>query len=282
MTSGIQVSYDQIGRMLTSSSSSNVEQSLVNNGGTSGTSDSVTRAYDDENHTISSSFVDANVQGGAASGLALYQWGPTGHPVLIGSASSSTSTIPATSAVQYDTLHWDGDQLVFTSNASGTVDDIKIGTEGDITPLDSGFTGLTFYDRGPDGSVMYCHNYTGVTGIGTVDPYSTATPCVGGTIQSVNGYTFYMPSSFLWQSNPDVRKGVAQFAWTARGLGIGQGMLLGMARTDGMTDGINTIQGVRSYDGNSRAMDIAGRARRVHGRPEQSKSLSVERRKSND
>ena len=253
MTTGIQVGYDNIGRMLSSSSSTSFSGSIAGNGASWSQSDTVTRAYDDENHTISSSFVDANQPGTAVSGLALYQWGPTGHPVLIGSATNTTTTIPSPSAVQYDTLHWDGDQLIFASNASGKVNDIKIGTEGDITPLDTSFSGLTFFDRGPDGSVMYCHNYTGVTGNGAVDSYSIVTPCVGGTIQSVSGYTFYMPSSFLWQSNPDVtKKGVAGFpSWTYRALGIGQGMLLGMLRTDGVTDGINTIQGVRIYDGNS-------------------------------
>ena len=251
MTTSMKIGYDQVGRMLTSGSDTGFSPSITSNAPSWDSSDSVTRTYDDENHTISSSFVDSLTQ--SVSGLALYQWGPAGHPVLIGSASSSTTTVPSPSAVQYDTLHWDGDQLVFTSKASGTVDDIKIGTEGDITPLDPGFTGLTFFDRGPDGSVMYCHNYTGATGNGTVDPYSIATPCVGGAIQSVSGYTFYMPSSFLWQSNPDVtKKGLGGVpAWTYRALGVGQGMLLGMLRTDGMTDGINTIQGVRTYDGNS-------------------------------
>ena len=250
MLSTTTMTYDPVGRMLTSSLGSSSSPSLGSNAFAYSTGDSVTRAYDDENHTISSSFVDTYsvTSTSAASGLALYQWGPGGHPVLVGSAANFTSTVPLSSAVQYDTLHWDGSQLVFTTNAAGQVDDIKVGTNGDITPLDKSFTGLTFYDRGPDGSVMYCHNYTGVTGYGAVDPYSTSTPCVGGAITSTTGYTFYMPSSILWLSNPSAKK---LGTLTYRAVGVGQGMLLGMLRTDGMTDGINTIQGVRTYDGNS-------------------------------
>ena len=62
--------------------------------------------------------------------------GPNGHPITIGSEQSGGS-------FQYDTLHWDGDQLLFTTNSQGEVDDIKVGSIGDVTPLDSGFSGLT-------------------------------------------------------------------------------------------------------------------------------------------
>jgi hypothetical protein len=64
---------------------------------------------------------------------------------MIGSAAQGT--------YQYDTLHWNGGVLLFTTNSAGQLDDIKIGAQGDILPLDSGYKGLTFYDRDPSGGV---------------------------------------------------------------------------------------------------------------------------------
>jgi hypothetical protein len=59
-------------------------------------------------------------------------------------------------------------------------------------------------------------------------------------ITSTSGYTYDIPSSVLWTS----------IAATGA-VGIGQGGVLGMPRADGISDGVNLIQGVRTYDGNS-------------------------------
>lgn len=238
--------YDTAGRMLTSSSGSDFEPGLASNQAESSTSGTITRSYDDENHTLSTTVVNTGVSivPPLRGAIALYQWGVSGHPVLVGGAANTTATVPPASSAKYDTLHWDGDQLIFTTNASGQLDDIKVGASGDITPLDPSFTGLTFYDRGPDGSIMYCHNASGVTGRGAVDPYVTATPCIGGTITSTTGYTFYMPTTVLGTSMAAPTKQPST-------LTVGSGGVVGMPRTDGFTDGINVIQGVRTYDGNT-------------------------------
>jgi len=244
-SSALALSYDAAGRMATSASGGG--SSSTNSSGatlTSSSSIQLARSYDDENRTVSTSLTSTSQPAlkpaTSVGALALYQWGASGHPVLIGSATNATAAVPSASSVTYDTLHWDGDRLIFTTNSSGRVDDIKIGASADITPLDPSFTGLTFWDRGPDGSVMYCHNNTGVGGGGLVDPYANAVPCVTGAITSTSGYTYYIPSSILWTS----------IAATGA-IGIGQGGVLGMPRSDGLNDGVNIIQGVRTYDGNS-------------------------------
>jgi YD repeat-containing protein len=226
--------YDAAGRMTADTSS-------VSGAEFFNYSDTLARTYDDENHTITSTDT-----GGPSGLLTAYNWGPAGHPVRIGSAPPG-STSP--SSVQYDTLHWDGDQLVFQTNPSGHVDDIKIGTSGDITPLDPSFTGLTFWDRGPanptTGVTMYlCHNINGTSVVGT----ATNTGCGGSWLQS-NGNTYKMagPTSFLFTSAEfGGYKSVPKYQ-----IGIGQGALLGLARDDGMTDGLNTLQGVRNVDVNA-------------------------------
>ena len=121
-------SYDATGRLLTDARTSTALGAQ---------SDTLSRSYDDENHTVVSSDNDTSTSEAPTFNLGsitAYNWGPTGHPIQIGSATGTASSIPSLSSVQYDTLHWDGDQLVFVTNASGQVDDIKIGTSGDITP----------------------------------------------------------------------------------------------------------------------------------------------------
>lgn len=184
----------------------------------------VTRSYDAENHLLAQ----------AGTSVAGYNWGPNGHPYQIGSGTSPT-------AISYDSLHWDGDQLLFTTNAAGDIDDIKIGAIGDITPLDSNYTGLTFYDRDSGSAIGFCHNATGTGGLGASDPYMSNTkfgafrisPC-----SPVHG-SFLMPVSLAWWGD-SLSNGPAS--------NIGRGGLLGMPRTDGIADGLNTIQGARTYD----------------------------------
>lgn len=219
-----------------------------------------TIAYDSENHTVSASTTIGAVTSSIPpvvaqtfGALGIYQWGPSGEPVRIGSAIGTSHTIPSASSVTYDTLHWDGGQLIFTTNPSGHVDDIKIGGSGDITPLDPSFAGITFYDRGPDGSIMGCHNVTGGSLSLTLEPYpglptsASVAACPGGTFGAANGPQFSWPSSILWDpllqpSNSPINP----YPYLA--IGIGQGKILGMPRTDGFVDGFNMIQGARMYD----------------------------------
>ena len=59
--------------------------------------------------------------------------------------------------------------------------------------------------------------------------------------------------SFLFTSSAytPLQAGGGQRNLTRYRVGIGQGALLGMSRGDGFTDGLNTIQGVRTYDSNA-------------------------------
>jgi YD repeat-containing protein len=206
---------------------------------------SSTDTYDGDNHLTQtnqtrtySGWGLSHRSSGSNSNLSAYDWGPNDHPVRIGSANSS-------SGPTYDTLHWDGDQLLFVTNSSGVVDDIKIGTMADITPLDSTFSGISSWDRGPGGAVVYCHNSSGQGGAGEVANSSWQTsnafsPCLTQVQTNQQVWTGY--PHLLWANGPDL------ISQNIRVGGVGQGGLLGMYRTDGMADGDNTIQGARAVD----------------------------------
>ncbi|MGD0967783.1 MAG: DUF6531 domain-containing protein [Candidatus Aquilonibacter sp.] len=244
--------YDLAGRLVSETS-----QTSGNYGGIGDGSDTLARTYDVENHTLTTSDGNTSTTGLACclGSITAYNWGPTGHPIQIGSATSTTNAIPSLSSVQYDTLHWDGDQLVFQTNASGQVDDIKIGTSGDITPLDPSFTGLTFWDRGPGGGVAFCHNSGGTAFTDNLSPTAngaTMSGCGGSYLQaSGNTFTFAGPTSFLFTSAAFATGPGAANRRASYKIGIGQGALLGMFRTDGITDGFNILQGPRTVDSSS-------------------------------
>lgn len=207
-------SYDQAGRLTT-------EQGQQ---GTQTTEGTVTRCYDAENHLV-------GTDGTCNSPYEAISWGPNGHPLTIGAPGSN------------ETLHWDGNQMLFAtrkSNGQDTIDDIKIEAQGDVLPQDAGYQGLTFFDRGPGGAVMGCHNANSQVSNGLTDVWirgwqlsaQDSTPCY----QSSGG----MPTSIDWYGTPLT-------SGTGLGLPIGQGGVLGMPRTDGLTDNYDTIQGVRAY-----------------------------------
>jgi YD repeat-containing protein len=192
-------------------------------------------SYDAGNHSLYEGFL---------------KWGPNGHPMLIG----GTGTTPNA----YETLHWNGGQILFstaTINGKVQVDDIKIGMDGDITPADAGYQGLTFYDRGPDGVVMGCHNKTGTdfAGIGggwTSRLWTGRTESLSPCAYGGSGPSEAMPTSIEWGS------GGQDQTRDAQGNGIpnfGAGGLLGVPRADGYAFGLGIVQGVRTFDGGSNA-----------------------------
>ena len=79
-------------------------------------------------------------------------WAPNGHPMVV---PMSAGTAPTS----YMTAHWDGD----------------------ITPRDVAFTGLSVYDRDPAGTIVETSNATGTTGFSPVDPSTVAGAGAGGT-----------------------------------------------------------------------------------------------------
>lgn len=162
------------------------------------------------------------------STLTAYNWGPNGHEIQVGSTPKVFRSQATTSQISYDTLHWDGDQLLFTTNAQGQVDDIKIDNLGDITPLDSGYSGLTFWDR-VLGSLSFCHNASGAAG---GDSTSNASPC---PVKS--GQTMQAPVTLIYSAEGQIAGGV------------GQGKILGMTASGALADGVNAILGAHAYDG---------------------------------
>ena len=135
-------------------------------------------------------------------------------------------------------LHCDGDQLLFATNSSGTVDDIKIGMLGDVTPLDPGFPGLTVWDRNPSGMADSNHNYTGHDAWRT-EMYSHQQPCE----------TVYVPAApNSWASSFAGSTSFASARNVNAGVWMGHGAVLFSPGSDGYSDGVVIMQGVRAYD----------------------------------
>jgi YD repeat-containing protein len=204
-------------------------------------SEGTTRSYDVENHIINSS-ATYTTQTGVIQPLASdYVWGANGHPWRIGST-------PSGGQPGDDTVYWDGGSPVYSTNSNGQIDDIKIGSMGEYTPKDTGYSmGITFYDRGVDGSVAFCHNVTGGSGgLGDGDASMLQTrfssggpsqPC--GPAVAIPSWGMQYPLNVAW--NPSYNGALG-------GGGVGNGWTIAMPRTDGIADGTNTIQGVRVYD----------------------------------
>ena len=214
-------SYDFAGRMTGESGLVGVFKDIKSEG--------TTRKYDAENHLSSTT-----VGTGSKAVQETIAWGPNGHPNVIGTSTGG-------GGAKNERLHWSGDQLLFTThsvNGNSAVDDIKIDSQGDVlpgSPSTVGYNGLTFYDRGPGGAIMGCHNYGGkvYSGFGNVWGILGLGPCSGSSVP--------MPTSINWSGSP----------YPGGSEDIGSGGTLGMLRTDGYTDGFDAIQGVRAYNSSS-------------------------------
>lgn len=167
---------------------------------------------------------------GTSNTLTAFQWGPNGLPALVGSTPIVSNATPSTSQLAYDTLHWDGGQLLFTTNPQGQVDDIKIGSGADITPLDPGYSGMTSWDR-LAGSVAFCHNSSGAAGNDSGPTSHTTSGCTIAGSQSIA-----QPSTMIWSGS------------LTTAAGIGQGKIMGMPGSDGLADGVELLQGLRAFD----------------------------------
>ena len=171
----------------------------LGDGGETETGNTQTKVYDDENHLVSAAYTQIS---GTGSQLLAYNWGPNGHPIQIG--STPTGMVGSPSNMAYETLHWDGDQLLFTTGPSGALDEIKIGTIGDITPQDPTYKGLTFYDRDSSGIVGFCHNATGASGTGSADPYIRNTKFGSLPVSPCLSHgSFLAPTSIAWSGGED-------------------------------------------------------------------------------
>jgi YD repeat-containing protein len=217
---------------------------------------SFTRSYDAQNHLTKQVYVGypagcrINKLGYEVESFTqAYVWGPNGHPMKVGTNVPTFAQDNAppqnNSAIGYESMHWDGDTLLFTTNGHGTVDDIKIGAIAELTPLDPTFNGFTVWDRGPDGQIASAHHWNNQNQV-VHGVWGTADPLVRGC-QNFSQTTFSQGSSG-WSGPSTFATGIgAAYSMTGVYL-IGQGGLVTEPRTDGISDGINVIQGVRAYD----------------------------------
>jgi RHS repeat-associated protein len=142
------------------------------------TQGTVTTSFDAENHTrvrthsgkVTRTDADNGLTTTTTSGPTSVSigWGSNGHPVLVPSLAY------AGNGTQYETLHWDGDMVLFVTDAAGNLTDFKAGLDGDITPRDSAFTGLTVYDRDDSGTAIESSNSTGNSGVNPIDQSTLA------------------------------------------------------------------------------------------------------------
>lgn len=160
-----------------------------------------------------------------------YAWGPNGHPWQIGFQATNPAGCGSVGGCYLrfnQTLHWDGNQLLFVTGPNGQLADVKVGTLGDITPIDQYFSGITFYGRNAAGDIAVCYNRTGVYG-------------TFGYSKPRNGWL--CPSSASGTPN-------FQYAYQT-GDGTAYTKVPVYLGRDGLYDWINTIQGVRAYDSDS-------------------------------
>jgi hypothetical protein len=154
------------------------------------------------------------------------------------------------------TVHWDGDDPLFVTIGSNTIEEIMLPGIGTAVPVDPsynssspGYRGFTVLDRDPTGQVAGSHNATGAGPFfgHTFFPYrefyfdynqsgSVALNYCGGYL-TAGSANFKMPNSF-WPQGPYVTCDYAS-----------NGLLFD-PRGEGQSDGNLDIQGVRTFNSN--------------------------------
>ena len=211
--SGTQYTFDVGGRLNKSVSRKSTYSTVTAVSGSQHTesNDKVTTettVFDAENHTSSQHQAIVNVHNGTTTttdnGVMTIGWGPNGHPVQVVRYGYGLGAYTAPNYASM-TLHWDGDALLFVTDANGSVIDFKVGTDAETSPSNS--HGMTVYDRDTADSLLMTSNSTGHSGITPLDP------------NDVNGPSLSASSGYL-----DDGVGVGIFD-TKRGDGYGIGSL---------------------------------------------------------
>ncbi len=189
------------------------------------------RTFDNEDHTISQIGVTLPTPSGNCQNYDLqYAWGPWGHPMQMGGSVTGHSGLKPCyvkpPAPSLETLHWDGDTLLYTTNSSGVMDDLKIDSSADYTPGNAQYAGVTFWQRGADGSLNGCAT---TAGDGFVISRAQYRGYLGGC--QTASYTQLGPLVATGDRSP-----------------FGQGSILFQPGADGYSDGYNVFQGLRAYD----------------------------------
>jgi RHS repeat-associated protein len=176
----------------------------------------VTTITDADTYAVTTTTVD--------HGPTTLAWGPTEHPITVQNLWNGDNLQPDT------TLHWDGDVLLFVSNAAGAVVDFKVGIDGEVSPTDTAFPGLIAFDRDEAGMVLQCNSTSGASGFVNPDEstFSAGLPCglgggsftvpirsyfsyiradgLSGLPVQINGVRAYDPTLGTW-TTPDAFEG---------------------------------------------------------------------------
>jgi YD repeat-containing protein len=167
------------------------------------------REYDVENHVVAHDHMG-------------FAWGQNGHPV-----------IKQYYGVSPITLHWDADQLLFSTTSSGQLNDLKFEDIGDIQPLDSQYAGLTLWDRSLAGNYVLAHNATGYGyWVETLYAYPGSLSIVLSSPTAGYKAPAAVPTASTAYCNA-----VPTYSTS----------LEFYYRSDGISDGCSVIQGVREY-----------------------------------
>ena len=202
--------YDPVGRQVTAQSSDYTNA----------------KSYDAEDHLLKQTLPWIPWGKGGDQRSLGYQWGPIGHPLQVGSTSAVSSSNPPPTDFQYDTLVWDDDDLLFTLNSAGQIDDLKVADFADYVPGAS--NPLTVWDRDTNGQIYGCHT--------------------GGAASTVASSGFQQTTVACGSSSSFIGP---QFA--PNQIPVGRGGMLLIPKSDGFSDGQNTFEGVRTYDPQSGA-----------------------------
>jgi YD repeat-containing protein len=209
---GQSLAYDTVGRLV---SSNDGWTGWNSNGNEIEHSGSYTKAYDAENHLVSQSLTNYNLQGAktcpgdwspsppgpnwpaTVTGSVAYVWNVDDHPWIINGAG----------------VIWNGDEPFISVN-NGAIATIRIDNRAVLQPGPA--DPLAVLDRDMSGEAVSFHDSTGVLGLTLPGRYHSAcgSPIPGST--------------------------------TTRSGGLGDP--IDEPRADGIWDGVNMIQGVRNYD----------------------------------
>jgi len=220
-------SYDAAGRQVSDTEDSSYSFTYLDpeNGEESclgGAIATATRQYDAEDHLVRNSSVTqssgANPQHNpcpqeysSSTETTNYGWGAAGHPVITQMDGIST---------QPESLHWDGDELAFTS-ITGTVDAVYLGSDAIWTPNGSQPI-FSVTDRDYNGMQIHSHNSGGAMAIiqkcspfqlcqaagysGSVNEPRTDGIHFQGTGDIIQGVRAYSTNTAQWMS-PDALAG---------------------------------------------------------------------------
>jgi hypothetical protein len=183
----VTIGYDVAGRQLGEDSNGIIPQTTAPTICARGSDTSTTHFYDAEDHiqitratTTTDKFAMSNCPEPTSNTTSVgYVWGPTGHPNMetvgfTSPASGPSGTTVTSNTTATESIHWDGDSLLYTSNVNG-VDTIYLGSDavysiGKDAPVTTGV--FSKLDRGIDGTLLGYRDAAGqVVSPAAYDPY---------------------------------------------------------------------------------------------------------------